>query len=198
MPMKKPKSDKKKGIRHHLKRTKKVVLHKYVLVSLGIISFITIVVVIVGINSTNNIFEDIKNDASSFLAYNRDQILSAGIVGTRKKLESEIGGYKTAPTSLKLFVYKDYKSLKKSCVVNNQLTQQPVYNIKAVVGEEFALVEKGCGSPIKNILIKTDKWSLIFAGNTDIACNLSNDLNIPQPVAMYCSFDGKRYLNPNP
>lgn len=139
------------------------------------------------------------DNASSLLAYNKDQIHVASVVGNRAKLISEITGFQSAPNDLAEFVLKDYKSFKKTCIVNGELTNEVSYTIKSVVYDSFALVSKYCGGSQNSILKKiSGNWTVVFSSNLLVPCSMVNDFDIPRGISYHCQTDGVTFLNPNP
>jgi len=138
-------------------------------------------------------------DAGSMLAYDKSQVETAKIVGSKSQLAQEIQGYSRGSLDLQSYITKDYKQFKQKCVVNGDLVGPVSYEVVKVVNNKFALVAKGCNGVEDNILARIGgRWSVVYSGNTLIACELVNSLDIPQSISRYCSLNDKTYLNPNP
>jgi hypothetical protein len=199
---KKPKH-RKPNVRHKkrvLKPKFKLISQRMLLLYLG---FVLIVFALwfmyQSVNLTKSVYEASISDSNSFLAYDKSQIKTAKIVGTKVQLKNEIKNYNWAPADLQKFMLNDYKSIKKNCVVNGSLVGEVSYRLLSIEYDKYATVMRGCNGEQKSVLAKfSNNWIVIFSGNTTISCSVINDYDIPKIVSPICETNGVLYLNPNP
>lgn len=122
------------------------------------------------------------------------------VIGGDKQRADEIVNYQSAPVDLQKAIMSDYRLFKKKCMVNGVISGDVSYELGNVVYDAYAVARRTCNGGTDTAIYKkfSDRWSLIFEGNNEPSCILTNDLEIPQGTARYCYQDGVRYLNPNP
>jgi hypothetical protein len=123
----------------------------------------------------------------------------AKIIGTDKKLETEITNFQSAPTDLQAYILKTYRDFKKDCIVNDQPRKDVSYKLESTVYDAYAKASRNCGGQETVLLKKFENgWAEVFIGNTLPPCSLVNDLTLPKGLINKCIDDKTIYLNPNP
>lgn len=151
------------------------------------------------VNKARLAYDQAAKTAESFNTVNASTLQESKIIGSNEQLALEIDNYESSPADLQSYTLKDYRQLKRKCIVNNQVYGNLSYAIASVADAQYAQIKKNCNGAQTQILKKFgEKWTVVYEGNEPPLCSLINDLAIPQRVSLNCMIGGTTYLNPNP
>lgn len=201
-PVKSSPQTKKRSYKRHLRHIHKVKIFpikELLAIFLFCVLVLTMLFVLHSVSEIVRTNKSIVKSADGMLAYDTQDIKTAGLVGTVNQLKKEIKGFNKASSDFQVYMIKDYKTYKKNCVVNGEMTGSVTYELTSFAYNSYALINKGCNGNNQVILKKfQNKWSVIYSGNETVSCEIVNEFNIPQPISYNCQTNGKVFVNPNP
>lgn len=181
------------------KRVKKPVFYTIIACFLAVVAIVTFLQVRTSVLQTNQLLEAASTRANDSFLFAKKEAELVRIIGTKLERRSEIINYQSAPADLRAFAEADYRTFKANCVVDKKIDGTVRYKIENVPYDSFARITRTCNGGTDTVLLKKfDTWAVIFSGNVLPPCTLTNDLDVPQGIAYYCTYDGVSYINPNP
>ena len=181
------------------KRVKKPIFYSIVACFVAIVSVVTFMQVRTAVTNTSDLLAAASQRANDSFLFAKKEADLVRIIGTKLERRSEIVNYQSAPADLRAFADADYRSFKANCITDKKIVGTVRYKIENVPYDSFARITRTCNGGTDTVLLKKfDTWAVIFSGNVQPPCTLTNDLDVPQGIAYYCTYDGISYINPNP